>query len=178
MYRARMQRLGWMPLLVCAACGTAEDDRPLELPYLTQAIFEPSCGVTNCHSSFVSAGGVVLDTPETVRRTLVGGGLVQFDSQQYDPDNPENASLIIWITQIDPFGRGIGRMPFDAPIPNRDVELLIEWISAQAPGAQCNPEINDGFACNNKEVVQCNADWTFGEFVQLCTGECVQGTCR
>lgn len=177
MYRARMHRLGWVPLLVCAACGTSEDDRPLELAYLTQAIFEPTCGTTNCHSSFVRAGDVVLDTPENVRRTLVGGGLVQFDSGKYDPDAPENANLIVWITQIDPFGRGIGRMPFDAPMPNRDVELLEEWISVQAPGAQCNPEINEGQACNNNEVVQCNADWTFGARVQVCTGDCVQGKC-
>lgn len=177
MYRPRMHRLVIAPLLLIAACGTSEDDRPLELEYLTAAIFAPSCGATQCHSTFAQAGLVVLDTPENVRRTLIGGGLVQFDSGQYDPDNPDNASLIVWITQIDPFGRGIGRMPFDAPIPNKDVELLREWISVQAPGAQCNPELNNGMACNNKEIVQCNADWTFGARVQVCPGECVQGKC-
>jgi hypothetical protein len=177
MYGPRM-RLVWAPLLLCAACGDTGDDRPLELDYLTQAIFEPTCGATNCHSSFARAGNVVLDTPENTRQTLIGGGLIRFDSEQYDPDNAGNASLIIWITQIDPFGRGIGRMPFDAPIANKDVELLEEWISVQAPGAQCNPALNEGMACNNKELVQCNADWTFGARVMLCPTECVPGTCR
>jgi hypothetical protein len=172
-----MHRLVIAPLLLAAACGTNQDDRPLELDYLTAAIFEPSCGTTQCHSSYVQAGGLVLDTPAHVRRTLIGGGLIQFDSGQYDPDSPRNAGLITWITQIDPFGRGIGRMPFDAPIPNKDVALLEEWISVQAPGAQCNPNLNEGRACNNKEVVQCNADWTFGPRITICTGECVQGMC-
>lgn len=178
MYRARMHRVVWVPLvLLVAACGTDEDDRPLELDYLTAAIFAPSCGSTQCHSQFAMESDVVLDTPESVRRTLIGGGLVQFDSGQYDPDNPDQSGLIIWITQIDPFGRGIGRMPFDAPMPNKDVLLLKEWISVGAPGAQCNPALNDGKACNNKEVVQCNADWTFGARVSVCSGECVQGRC-
>jgi hypothetical protein len=177
MYVARMHRLGVAPLLLAAACGTSEDDRPLELEYLTAAIFEPSCAATQCHSSFTQAGEVVMDTPENVRRTLIGGGLIQFDSGQYDPDQPRNAGLMIWITQIDPFARGIGRMPFDAPLPNKDVALIEEWISVQAPGAQCNPNLNEGKACNNKEVVQCNADWTFGDRVSICTGECVQGSC-
>jgi hypothetical protein len=178
MYRPRMHRLVWVPLLLCAACGTNEDDRPLELEYLTQAIFVPSCGVTQCHSSFVQARELVLDTPEGVRRGLVDRGLILFDSPQYDPDDPTNAALIIWITEIDPFGLGVGRMPFDQPMPNRDVLLLKEWIEAEAPGAQCNPELNSGMACNNKEVVQCNADWTFGTRVQLCPGDCIQGQCR
>jgi hypothetical protein len=175
-----MLRLGWVPLLALAACGESTDDRPLELEYLTQSIFAPSCGATQCHSTFKQAAELVLDTPEGVRAAILegAGGLVSFNSTQYDPDDPNNASLIIWITETDPFGRGIGRMPFDAPIPNKDVLLIKEWISAQAPGAQCNPERNNGNACNNKEVVQCNADWTFGARVQLCSGDCVQGICR
>jgi hypothetical protein len=173
-----MHRLAWAPLLVLAACGESTDDRPLELEYLTQAIFAPTCGATQCHSSFTQAGEVVFDTPEAARRTLVNGGLIRFNSDKYDPDRPEDADLIHWITDIDPFGAGIGRMPFDSPMPNRDVLLLQEWIGAQAPGAQCNPDENMGNACNNKEVVACNADWTFGARVQLCTGDCVAGTCR
>lgn len=171
-----MYRLVWAVLLL-AACGESKDDRPLELEYLTQAIFGPSCGATQCHSSFKQAKNYVFDTPEAARKTLVDQGLVRFDSTQYDPDTPAKAELIIWITEIDPNGAGIGRMPFDAPLPNADVELLTEWISVQAPGAQCNPSTGMGMACNNNEVVQCNADWTFGARVQLCTSGCVGGKC-
>ncbi len=173
-----MPRLAWGPLLLAlAACADNADDRPLELDYLTQTIFAPTCGATQCHSSFTQASDVVFDTPEATRRTLLGGQLIIFDSENYDPDNPDKAALITWITDIDPFGLGVGRMPFDAPMPNADVELLKEWIGAQAPGAQCDPSLFDGNACNNKEVVQCNADWTFGPRVQLCTNACAGGTC-
>jgi hypothetical protein len=173
-----MHRLGLVPLLILAACGETTDDRPLELEYLTQAIFAPYCGATQCHSTYAQQKNNVFDTPQGTRRSLVDHGLIRFDSTKYDPDDPNNADLLIWITEIDPFGVGIGRMPWDAPLANKDVLLLKEWISAQAPGAQCNPESNGGNACNNKEVVQCNADWTFGARVQLCSGDCIQGMCR
>ena len=182
-----MHRLVWAPLLILAACGDETDDRPLELEYLTQAIFAPSCGATQCHSSFTQAARDVFDTPEGVRASLVNNGLIRFDSTKYDPDNPNQTDLVIWITETVPFGgipgsdgKPIGRMPYDAPLPNRDVLLIKEWIGAQAPGAQCNPDpdVNMGHACNNKEVVQCNQDWTFGPRIQLCSGDCVGGTCR
>jgi hypothetical protein len=172
-----MLRLVVPPLLLFAACGDAQDDRPLELDYLTQQVFAPTCGATTCHSSFKQAGNVVFDTPDATRRSLIDGGLIRFNSDKYDPDDPNQADLIIWITQIDPFGEGIGRMPFDYPMPNKDVQLLSDWIAAQAPGAQCNPEENAGKACNNKEVVECTADWTFGPRVQLCATDCIAGKC-
>lgn len=179
-----MHRLVWVPLLGLAACGETTDDRPLELDYLTQAIFAPTCGTTQCHSGFSRQGNDVFDTPEATRESLVNHGLITFNSTKYDPDSPGSADLIIWITETVPFGgvpgsdgKPIGRMPYDAPMPNKDVLLLKEWISAQAPGAQCNPEATQGKACNNKEVVECNADWTFGARVQLCSGDCVGGMC-
>ena len=124
------------------------------------------------------AGDNVFATPEDTRRTLVDQGLIVFDSTQYDPDDPSNAALIIWITEIDPFDEDMGRMPFDAPMPDKDIRLLRDWIAAGAPGAQCNPDSNNGKACNNTEVVQCNADWSFGERVMLCSNGCVQGVCQ
>lgn len=163
-----------------AACDS-QDDRPLELAYLTDAIFAPTCGTTQCHSTFRQAGhgkAIVLDNPEAARKSLVDTGLVTFDSGKYDPDDPNNADLMIWITQIDPFGLQIGRMPFDAPLPNKDVYLIREWIQNKAPGAQCDPEMNGGMACDDKAVVRCTADWTFGDRVMLCSGACVQGGCK
>lgn len=172
-----MHRLVWSTLFVLAACDSV-DDRPLELEYLTQAILQPSCGVTQCHSTFRQAATNVFDNPDGARRSLVGNALIRLDSAKYDPEDPGNADLIVWITEINPFGKDIGRMPLDAPLPNKDVYLLREWIQNKAPGAQCNPEIDSGLACDNKTVVRCTADWNFGERVQLCTGECGQGVCR
>jgi hypothetical protein len=177
MYRPRMHRFVW-GLLVCAACGVEKDDRPLELDYLTQAIFAPSCGATQCHSTFKQEANLVFDEPWAARRTLLDNGLIRFDSTHYDPVAPSKADLIIWITEIFPFGGDIPRMPLDAPLPNKDVLLLQEWIEAGAPGAQCDPDANGGMACNDKEVVQCNADWSFGARVQLCSGDCIAGRCR
>lgn len=171
-------------MLALAACaGDSVDDRPLELDYLTQAVFAPSCGTTQCHSTFVQAAGNVFDTPEGTRRSLLDNGLILFDSTKYDPDDPPNADLIVWITEIDPFGLGIGRMPFDAPIPNKDVLLLEDWIRAGAPGAECNPKRNSGAACTKDGdrflVAQCTEDFELDLTNAIpCSGACIQGVCQ
>ena len=165
-------------LALLAACGTTQDDRPRTIGYVTEAILAPTCGAAECHSQFSQARGYVLDTVKSARRSLVDNGLVVFDSTQYDPANPDNASLIIWITQTDPFGLGIGRMPYDAPMPNADVSFLKEYIREGAPGAQCDPDANPaGYACNNRSLYKCTADWNFGELVQVCPGDCAGGVC-
>lgn len=188
-----MQRLvDRLLLATCAtsavACGgVEEDDRPLELEYLTVSILAPTCGATQCHSTFRQAANTVFDTPEAARESLVNSGLIRFDFSQYDPAEPSRANLIQWITEIDPFGAGIGRMPFDAPMPNKDVELLIEWIREPGPGrtgglafgAQCNPDANEGMACNNTEIRRCDDDWNFGELVMTCPTGCTpDARCR
>ncbi len=172
-----------------AGCGTEKDDRPLELSYLTQAIFAPTCGATQCHSTFRQASNTVFDTPEAARATLVNAQLIRFDAEQYDPDEPEDAALITWITEIDPFGEGIGRMPFDAPLLDKDRDLLIAWIQDPALdedgvgglglGAQCNPEVNNGRACRNQDIVECNDDWNFGALIEQCPDGCTTAAvCR
>lgn len=179
-----MVRLAWLLPLV-AACGTTTDDRPRTIDYVTEAILAPTCGAANCHSSFAQQGGDVFDTVEAARRSLVVNGLISFDSvtidgvpMGYDPADPDNSQLIIWLTQTDPFNRGIGRMPFDAPMPNADVNLLKLYIKEGAPGAQCNPDTNGGKACNNHTVFTCTKDWTFGDQVTVCPGDCIGGECK
>src|SRR4051812_27363619 len=106
--------------MCAAAAGCVGEDvpdyRPLELNYLTTAIFEPTCGAAQCHSSFKQSANDVFHTPEGVRAPTVNRGLIRLDPPQYDPDAPADADLIHWITDTDPFLRGIGRMPFDAPM--------------------------------------------------------------
>src|SRR5262249_53582049 len=116
-------------------------------------------------------------------------------------------------------GMGIGRMPYDAPLPNEDIYLLERWITGKtkvrddmtpcsatqacpstddtcqyangattgncvsityespALGAQCNPKLNAGKACFNKQVVNCNSDWNFGTVVETCPSDCTAGAC-
>jgi len=165
-------------LLLVAACGTT-DDRPLTVEYVTAGVLTPTCGAAQCHSTFSQNQSDVFDTVEGARSSLIRNGLVRFDSAlRYDPANPVNSDLIQWITQIDPLGRGIGRMPWDAPMPNEDIVYLEKWIQAGAPGAQCDPQANGGMACNDKTVVTCNSDWTFGAQVMTCPNNCAAGTCQ
>jgi hypothetical protein len=183
-----MVRLLVASALVAAGGGCVGDNvpeyRPLELNYLTQAVFEPSCGAAQCHSSFKQSATYVFDTPEGARSSLVNN-LVFLgpDTETYDPYNARKAGLIRWITETDPDGRGIGRMPFDAPLPNRDVELLIEWIEHKAPGAQCDPSIDSAKSCTFDDSgrvvsVSCTADWNFDFSTAIpCTDGCALGQC-
>lgn len=114
-------------LLAVAACGTT-DDRPLDARFVTEAVMAPSCGVAQCHSTFKQAGARVYDTLAGMRRSIVDFGLISLDSLQFDPADPSSAALITWVTKTDPFRRGIGRMPLDAPLADADVDYLQRWI--------------------------------------------------
>jgi hypothetical protein len=182
----RMYRLLAAGALLASACAGEDtaDYRPLELDYLTQQIFEPSCGQAQCHSTFKQAANDVFDNPESVRATLVNNGLVRFDADKNDQEAPARADLIVWVTEIDPFRAGIGRMPYDQPLPNRDVKLLMEWIAHGAPGAQCDPSASGGKVCTQDAsgrdvVVSCTADWNFDKSTAVpCTNGCLAGACK
>ena len=162
-------------LLLAASCGTT-DNRPLTVQAVTAMVLAPTCAAATCHSQFANNFGDVFDTVESTRSSLIDNGLILFDSPSYDPANPGNSQLIIWLTQNDPFGRGIGRMPWDAPMPNEDIQYLENWIAAGAPGAQCDPA--RGMACNDKQLVKCNSDWNFGATVMTCPNQCISGACQ
>ena len=164
--------------LASAACGTTTDDRPRTIEYVTEAILAPTCGQAECHSTFRQSRGDVFDTVAAARRSLIVNGLISFDSTQYDPANPPGALLIQWLTQTDPLGLGIGRMPYDAPMPNEDVNFLELYIKEGAPGAQCNPDAPGHLVCKNRSVYTCNDDWTFGDLVTDCAGDCSSGACQ
>lgn len=179
----RLLAAGALFASACVGEDTA-DYRPLEVNYLTQQIFAPSCGTTQCHSTFKQAANDVFDNPEGVRASLVHNGLVRFDADKNDQTAPSKADLIVWITETDPFGAGIGRMPYDAPLPNRDVKLLIEWIQHGAPGAQCDPTETNGKVCTQDAsgrnvVVTCTEDWNFDKSTAVpCANGCAAGACK
>lgn len=160
-------------LALLVACGTTNDDRPRTIGYVTEAILVPTCGLAECHATFSQNRGIVFDTVAGARASLVHN-LISFDSIKFDPANPNNAGLIIWITQIDPLGLGIGRMPFDSPMPNADVNLLKEFIREGAPGAQCDPATT--YSCNNTELFTCKKDWNFDQPAFDCTTSAANAT--
>jgi len=129
-----------------AACGSLDDNRPPDAQYLTAAILAPTCGAAECHSTFAQEGptgnGYVFDTLVGMRKTVVDNGLVVLDSNQFDPSAPEGSTLIAWLTKTDPFGLGIGRMPYDAPMPNEDIHFIESWIRGPVS------ETSDGSTCS------------------------------
>ena len=152
-----MSRLVWPALLAAlsaiCACGSSVDDRPRDAQYITDLILAPQCGGAECHSTFVQSNDVVLDTYEGMRATMVHFPLISFDSDDYDPADPKDSALITWVTQIDPFNLGIGRMPLDESMPNADVDLLEAWITGPVskvdddascePGVTACPQLSD-----------------------------------
>ncbi len=173
-----MHRLAYLAVAL-AACGV--DNRPKTVNYVTEAVLAPACGAAQCHSTFGQNGNDIFDTVIGARASLVDNGLISFDSGQYDPGNPTGATLIHWLTDTDPFMAGIGRMPYDAPLPAEDLRFLEDFIAAKAPGAQCNPDFDLGYACDDFELKRCE-DWNFGAVVYSCkapneTG-CAIGKCQ
>ena len=125
-----MARFVWTALVASAigACGTNVDDRSLDAQFVTEAILAPTCGAAECHSTFTEQKTDVFDTVVGMRESVIKNGLVVIDSSQFDPQDPDSAQLIVWMTKNDPLGAGIGRMPLDAPMPFEDISLLKEWI--------------------------------------------------
>lgn len=148
-----MSKFAWPALLLCALAACGADDRPLDAQYITDTVLAPTCGSVECHSTFVQSDNVVLDTYSAMRNTIVNLPLLSFSPDQYDPADPDDSALITWLTQTDPFGLGIGRMPQDAPMPNADVELLKAWITGPVnkvdddasciPGMTACPQLSD-----------------------------------
>lgn len=156
-------------MLAALGCG-ATDDRPLEAEFVTEAVLAPSCGVAQCHSTFKQAGERVFDSVAEMRRSIVEFGLVSLDSLQFDPGDPANAALTIWVTKIDPFRRGIGRMPLDAPLPDADVDYLKRWIVGPVEIRDDRAPCSRTVACAAPDA-RCHYDSPDAE-----TGNCVATT--
>jgi hypothetical protein len=76
-------------------------------------------------------------------------------------------------------------MPFDSPLPAIDMQLLQVWLreppvdangmfeaGAAARGAQCDPALYDGLACDQDDLVRCNDDFNFGDLPRRCAKGC------
>jgi len=166
-----MKRLVLIAVLLGGACG-ATDDRPRTLEYITQTILAPTCAAAQCHSAFKQEVGDEFDTVEATRLSIAANSLV-------DTDTPMESTLYKSITTGVPSRSDITvkvRMPFDAPMPDADVQLILAWIEDGAHGAQCAPNA-EGLGCARivadpqpiYRVVQC-ADGDIGATVETCTG--------
>src|SRR3569833_1615587 len=115
------------------ACGATDDDRPRSLVFITQTVLAPTCAAAECHSAFKMEVGDQFDTVDATRRSIVANVLV-------DTLEPTQSVLYKTLTVGEPSllspGSGLVRMPFDAPLPDADIALILRWIEDGAPGAQ------------------------------------------
>lgn len=99
------------------ACSTTDNDRPATLPYITQAILQPNCAQDVCHSSYTRVKGYAFDTVENARRSL---------RPIVSANEPESSLIYTVLT------RTVKRMPYDAPLPQKDIDLILRWLEDNA----------------------------------------------
>lgn len=107
-----------------AGCNQTENDRPATLQYITEAILQPNCAQGVCHSSYRMEKGYAFDTVAIARRSLTPIVCMT---------EPQSSLLYTVLT------RKIKRMPYDAPLPQKDIDLILLWMQDGAPGLDCPP---------------------------------------
>ena len=109
--------------IALAACTQSDNDRPATLEYVTEAILQPSCAQADCHSSLRREKGYAFDTVAEAKQSL---------SRIVIPTDPDASLLYIVLN------RQIKRMPYDSPLPDKDIALIRTWIVDGAPGLGLN----------------------------------------
>jgi hypothetical protein len=169
-----MNRLIWLSALALAACGTEDDQRPRTVEYITEAVLAPQCGNAQCHSSFRNAKGYAFDTVERSQHSLADLLLGNITLNAKDEPQGDAASSFL----INVLTRTVDRMPYDQPLPEPDIDLIARWIDFGAPGAQCDPNIDNGMVCVGMKSVQCRPTFEYGAVVANCATSCSQGVCK
>jgi len=116
-----MYRLVLVAALATAACNQTDNNRPATLEYITEAILQPSCSQSVCHSSYKQEFGYAFDTVYAARKSILNNGLVT-------PNDPTASQLYLVLI------RAKKRMPYDSPLPDKDIALIKQWIEDGAPG--------------------------------------------
>jgi hypothetical protein len=114
-----MFRIAVAAAVACAACSQTDNDRPATLQYITEAILQPNCAQDVCHSSYTRTRGYAFDTVAAARQSLRIPGLVK-------PTEPDSSLLYTVLI------RQVKRMPYDAPLPDKDIDLIHLWIGGSA----------------------------------------------
>jgi hypothetical protein len=174
-----MKRSVLFGALVVGACGSATDDRPPTLDYITETILIPSCASAECHSAFKRQVGDQFDTLAATRQSIVANGLVHYPDDTKDDASVASSFLIKTLTvgegSILSPGSGNVRIPYDAPMPDGDIALIKAWIRDGAKGAQCvanaqgeGCQVEQGAGGTVFSVVKCDPDGNAGAVVQTC----------
>jgi len=122
-----MKVLGIAAWIAVAGCNATED-RPETLAYITEAILAPSCGTATCHSAMKREFGYAFDSVAGAQESMALGLIAPCAEA---PCPPGNSYLIQVISTIDSRGN---RMPLDAPLANKDIDLIATWIEDGAFG--------------------------------------------
>lgn len=164
-----MYRLIWPAAAVAlAACGTDDYQRPRTVEYITQTILAPSCGNAQCHSSFRKAEGYVFDTVEQAKLSLAGGLVGVIAPNTEGELEGDGASSLLFHVLTRP----VDRMPWDQPLPEAEIDLIVDWINSGASGAQCNPAVTPK-VCFGDTVYECKSSFNL-----LATEDCTKDSKR
>jgi hypothetical protein len=124
--------VGSLALMCAMSACTVQDDRPQTLAYITETILAPSCGTATCHSALKRQSDLVYDSVAAAQDTIARRGQVGTCFQPpCDQDVIEGSYLLTVLTDKDYYGH---RMPMDAPLPNKDIVLIHDWILNGAAG--------------------------------------------
>jgi hypothetical protein len=119
-----MYRLVLVAVVALAACTQTDNNRPATLEYITEAILQPSCSQYVCHSSYRMEKGYAFDTVELARRSL---------ARLVIPGDSSSSTLYNVLI------RTVKRMPYDAPLAQKNIDLIKLWIDNGAPGLEDEP---------------------------------------
>ena len=114
--------------------GCADDDRPPTWSYIHEAIIEPNCTQSACHSNISATAGVELWDRELGFTVLTGrpcqstGSPAEADGNFVVPGDPASSRLVYMLRGIE-----TRNMPPDIPLPDTDIRLIEDWILRGAP---------------------------------------------
>lgn len=118
-----MYRLVLVAAAATAACSQTDNNRPATLEYITEAILQPYCSQSVCHSSYTMERGYSFDTVIASRRSIRDHSLVA---------PGDSGGSLLYNVLI----RTKERMPYDAPLQEKDIELIKQWIDGGAEGLE------------------------------------------
>jgi hypothetical protein len=111
--------------IAVSGCNGSTDDRPPNWSFISATITEPSCATVNCHSAITHQGGVDLSAREIGYQTLVTNSAGP--TYYVYPGYPQYSPIVNLMN-----AEGSIRMPPDNPLPQADIVLIENWISAGA----------------------------------------------
>lgn len=130
-----MLRATILLVLAGSALTSCEADRPATWSYIHEAIIEPNCTSSACHSKISSAFGIELHDREGAYVFLTGAVCGQELEAQaprnfVSPGDPTGSKLLYLLR-----GEEVRNMPPDVPLPDADIDLIEQWI---LEGASCD----------------------------------------